>query len=92
MDQLTAPFGTHPCPCVTEHRPAVAYTHAHHVHPLYRGGDPKGEIAYLCPAGHDQVHRAIRLFERAGRVIPVRMNRYLYGLAVRGFELGSGTA
>lgn len=87
MEVREAPFDAHPCRCVTRHTPTVAYTHAHHIWPLYLGGpNTRDNITYLCPAGHDQVHRAIRAFEKAGEVVYIPMNRYLYNLAVYGWE------
>lgn len=82
------PFATHPCPCRTEHAPPVAFTHRHHVHPLYAGGtEDESNVVILCSATHDWVHVMLRTFERDGLVARKRSwPRYAYRVAVQGWE------
>lgn len=83
------------CRCIRNHDPFPLELNHHHVWPLYLGGpDTKDNMVWLCPTGHTNVHEMIRLMLKYGRltftemgqhyVIPV--NRYLYAIAVRGYD------
>ncbi len=86
MIQRTIPAHEAPCMCNLDHRPRPPYNHEHHVWPLGRGGpDTADNIVVVCPAGHDIIHAAMRSFDRAGAVVPLRINRWLYDLAARGW-------
>lgn len=85
---LSAPFEDFPCPCRSEHAPSVPWTHRHHVHPLYAGGQDTSEnTVYVCPATHDWIHVILRLFEKEG---PTSRQRdwpfYAYQIAALGWE------
>ena len=85
---VSVPFLQEPCRCVAQHAPAPPYAHLHHIWPLGLGGpDVRDNLVPLCPSGHDRVHWAMHRFDRAGKVIPLQMNRYLWQLAVTGWEL-----
>lgn len=77
------------CACVRRHTPVPFEDEGHHVIPVGQpfGGDPKGELVYLCPTTHSAVHGAIRrmLFARQ-RDIPAdltHVSRYARQLAAR---------
>jgi len=79
------------CACAADHRPAPLELHAHHVYPVYLGGAENGELVWLCPTAHVNVHELLRLMLRDGVLTwtaatvlyeqPV--SRYAYALAVR---------
>lgn len=71
-----------PCVCVARHAPQPKRTELHHRLPIYMGGPRNGPTVPLDPTGHDLVHWAIGRFEKAGGIVPLSMNRYLYDLAV----------
>lgn len=87
LPALLLPATESPCRCNVNHRPQPRYTHRHHIWPLYAGGpDIEANIAHLCPAGHDIVHHTLRRFERDKQVVHLRINRYLFGIAVDGWK------
>lgn len=89
-DPLAAPFETHPCDCRSEHAPPVAWTHAHHIWPLYEGGpDTIENTVYVCPATHDWIHVIWREFRRAEQVT-ARQRHWpyrAYEIATQGWEM-----
>lgn len=80
------------CQCVRRHVPAPFEDEAHHVVPVGQpfGGDPKGELVYLCPTAHSSVHAAIRLRlrarERGTAADLTHVSRYARGLAARAID------
>ena len=54
------------CACAADHRPAPLELHAHDVYPLYLGGAEHGELVWLCPTAHVNVHELLRLMIRDG--------------------------
>ena len=80
------------CGCVSRHVPAPFEDEAHHVIPVGQpfGGDPKGELVYLCPTAHSAVHAAIRLLLRARErnvaADLTHVSRYARRLADRAIE------
>lgn len=90
------PAGEVRCFCSATHYPDPTELHAHHILPLYLGGDDVVEnLVWLCPTGHANVHEMIRLMMKVGRLtfgemqdsFPQRLNRYLYNMATTGFDL-----
>ncbi len=83
------------CLCHIFHRPAPLELHAHHVLPVYLGGDPDAETVWLCPTAHTNVHELLRLMLRDGplswQVVLDRydqpVSRYAYTLAMRALIL-----
>ncbi len=57
------------CRCCADHRPPVLEHEAHHVLPLFLGGDNYGETVWLCPTGHANVHELLRLMLKTGRTL-----------------------
>jgi hypothetical protein len=96
---MTEPLAGHDggrhCQCVAEHRPAPLELNRHHILPLEHGGpDVAGNIAWLCPTAHVNVHELLRLIiARGGRLpwaealelYPQQLNRYAYALAHEGW-------
>lgn len=84
------------CPCQSDHRPAPMELHRHHILPLSNGGtDDPGNVVYLCPTAHVNVHELLRFMLRDGRLwswgeavafYDVPVNRYAYALACEGFR------
>jgi hypothetical protein len=66
---LTAkPSGERRCVCVTQHRPEPVILHSHHKWPLGEGGpDISGNLLWLCPTSHNNVHELWRLMVKAGK-------------------------
>ena len=83
------------CLCVSEHRPAPLELNAHHLLPVYLGGAENGELVWLCPSSHVNVHELLRLMLRDGGLTwtaatvlydqPV--SRYAYALAARAYRM-----
>lgn len=84
------------CLCLTDHRPAPMELNRHHILPQASGGsDDPGNLAWLCPTAHANVHEMLRFMLRDGRewtwteatdFYAVPVNRYAYGLACEGFR------
>ncbi len=51
------------CVCVRHHSPKPAELHAHHVWPVFMGGPEKGQLVWLCPTSHTNVHELIRAWQ-----------------------------
>jgi len=83
------------CGCAVFHRPAPLELHAHHIHPIYLGGDPRGETVWLCPTAHTNVHELLRLMIRdgglswtaAGDLYDQSVSRHAYYLASKAYLL-----
>lgn len=79
------------CVCVTEHRPAPDELHAHHVWPISEGGSEDGELLWLCPTMHVNVHELWRVFQRhEGRPpwdVLRRYSRYCRSVVRHGWAL-----
>lgn len=55
------------CPCVVYHRPLPMELERHHVWPAGADGPTvPGNIAWLCPTTHTNVHELLRLYEHYG--------------------------
>jgi hypothetical protein len=78
----------YPCECVSDHRPALALNHAHHIVPLAWGGsDDPSNIRPLCPSGHTAVHRLLDRWRKLGKPGSVHhVNPYLYSVALEGWQ------
>lgn len=84
------------CLCQADHRPAPMELHEHHILPKINGGtDEPGNLVWLCPSSHVNVHEMLRFMLRDGRVwswtettdrYDVPVNRYAYSLACEGFR------
>ena len=82
------------CLCVSDHRPAPLELHKHHLFPVYLGGDDNGELVWLCPTAHVNVHELLRLMLRdgglswaqAGDLYAQPVSRYAYALASRAYQ------
>lgn len=77
------------CRCVADHRPRPQELEAHHVVPIGWGGPKDGEITWLCPASHTNVHELLRAWQRHGGPPPWSVSRYfspfIRALAQRGY-------
>lgn len=83
------------CLCRSEHAPAPLEYEAHHIWPLGMGGpDEADNLVWVCPTTHTNTHEILRLFVKAGAVLPfktltdmytVPVSRYAYALASEGF-------
>lgn len=88
------------CHCVSDHRPAPLELNRHHILPLEHGGpDVAGNIAWLCPTTHVNVHELLRLIIRRGgqltwtealEATPQRLSRYAFDLAHEGWRRMQG--
>lgn len=77
------------------HRPAPLELERHHIQPRYLGGtDDLGNIAWVCPTTHTNVHELLRAMVSAKYVIGYSVfqadyeqpvSRYAYDLAADGF-------
>jgi hypothetical protein len=64
---LVRPAGNKECKCVGKHVPLPSLLHSHHIIPLYYGGETTpGNLVWLCPTTHVNVHDLIREYEKAG--------------------------
>lgn len=88
------------CLCVSEHRPAPLELTQHHIWPLGMGGpDDFGNLIWICPTTHYNVHEILRLMVAQGRLSynqigalqeqPV--SRYAYLLATQGYDMWKGS-
>jgi hypothetical protein len=84
------PPGPAKCLCVVWHRPSPTELHRHHVLPLakpWSGPDVAGNLVWLCPTSHSNVHELLRLYltchgrPPAEAVAP--FGRYIRKLAAR---------
>lgn len=79
------------CLCVADHRPRPDELHAHHVWPLSEGGPDDGELLFLCPTQHVNVHELWRLYKRHAGPAPWPLMRtysqYCRDVVARGWAL-----
>lgn len=79
------------CVCVTVHRPQPVELHAHHVWPKSEGGPADGELLWLCPTTHVNVHELWREYDRAAGTpvweVRARFSPYCRGVVARGWVL-----
>jgi hypothetical protein len=90
-EPLTAsPSGERKCLCVKLHNPTPRELHRHHVWPLAEGGpDMPGNLRWLCPSQHSNVHRLWREYQKA-RAMPDweilrQYNRYARAIVAEGW-------
>lgn len=84
------------CVCVADHRPPVLEYERHHILPLAMGGsDDLGNVVWLCPSAHTNVHELLRAMVTVGRELPEgelesmherRVSRYAGAVARDGFR------
>lgn len=70
VDVAALPANGNPkCACVKTHSPVPYEDEGHHIIPTGQpfGGDPDGELVWLCPTTHSAVHGAIRMLLKAWR-------------------------
>lgn len=84
------PSGPRKCVCVKNHVPEPRELHRHHVWPEGKGGpDIRGNLRWLCPTTHSNVHKLWREYEKAGgvpgRIILRMYNRYVQGIVADGW-------
>lgn len=83
------------CLCVADHRPGVLELERHHILPRAMGGtDDPGNLVWVCPTTHTNVHELLREMLRSGPITysaaqamweqPV--NRYAHSLAAEGYR------
>lgn len=54
------------CECVARHRPKPMQLHRHHIWPKAEGGPDKGNLIWLCPTAHANVHEYLALLRDLG--------------------------
>lgn len=59
------------CDCVTDHNPNPMELHRHHILPLAEGGDSsEGNLVWLCPTSHVNVHELLRAWKQYEGIPP----------------------
>lgn len=86
------------CICVADHNPEPLELERHHVWPLGMGGpDTEGNVVWLDPTAHMNVHELLRLMLKWSNtdLLPYKyftdlydqaVNRYCYDVAAAGFK------
>jgi hypothetical protein len=86
------------CVCVKNHVPEPQELTGHHIHPLGMGGpDVPGNVVWLCPTSHYNVHEVLREWiryngeppwgeDRRGFIGRKRFSLYIRTLAYEGFR------
>jgi hypothetical protein len=86
------------CICVKNHTPEPQELTGHHIHPLGMGGpDVPGNVVWLCPTSHYNVHEVLREWirykgeppwdeDRRGFIGRKRFSPYIRDLAKEGFR------
>lgn len=79
------------CLCVKEHNPNAVQFHVHHIVPLAWGGaDVQDNEVLICPTTHDNIHRLLREWKKAGGRPAWRIEKnfgpYARRLAQQGWE------
>lgn len=83
------------CVCVTHHVPKPNELNAHHVWPLGEGGPEDGEILWLCPTMHVNIHELWRFYKKYGDIPPWSVLRayshYCREIVEKGWRLAHAT-
>ena len=84
------PLGERRCECVKTHIPEPRELHRHHVWPEGKGGpNIRGNLRWLCPTTHSNVHKLWREYEKAngipGWIILRQYSRYVQRLVADGW-------
>lgn len=79
------------CKCVRFHNPDPQAGEDHHIFPVGWGGPEKGELVFLCPTSHTNVHELLRAWKAWNGKPPWEISRhfspYIRDLAQLGFEM-----
>ena len=61
------------CVCVKNHHPEPLELHKHHIWPLAEGGpDVDGNVVWVCPTTHANIHEILRGLIKTGGTTPWR--------------------
>lgn len=82
---VRAPASVYPCEVHIDHGTArPLFVSGHHIHPKEWGGDPQGEILWVCEIGHQNIHSYMYAYV-AKRTLP-RVARKEKAWAVEGLK------
>lgn len=91
VDDITftiKPAGPVTCRCTANHAPKPTVIDAHHVWPKSAGGPTTpGNLIWLCPTAHRNVHELLDAWHRAGKIAPAQhANRHVLAVAKAGWQ------